>query len=282
MLRPFGSIRLILFDAFDTLVQPVTPPFQQYAEEARKAGLGLSDENVAKAFKQAFRSLSTSHPNYGLDTGLTSPDEWWRLVISETFDPSHHPPPHPVTQSQFERLVPGIANRLVRRFGTRYAYRLFPDVAPALTLLSRRGIKMALATNSDSRILQVLSEFNMDRFIDLDYQHAKYHHRGGGGPTLSYFQRCQKPDPRFFHAAVQRNSNGPIEGQGVLYVGDQVFEDFWGAKDAGLEAVWLDRQGERHQPPMPAGDQARGTPEELETLRQRTIHDLVQLVELVT
>ncbi|CAD6953503.1 unnamed protein product, partial [Tilletia laevis] len=104
---PGPHIRLVLFDAFDTLARPRKPPHVQYADEARAHGLrwGTSssashreeeeNEAIGRAFKQAFKQTLAQHPRYGLTTGLPNPAAWWSLLIERTFQPLL-PPSQPI------------------------------------------------------------------------------------------------------------------------------------------------------------------------------------------
>lgn len=272
-----APIRLILFDAFDTLVTPRSAPHLQYAALARDHGLTVSDSDVKSAFKSAFRTTSQEHPNYGLETDIASPDEWWKLVIQRTFTPHLH---SHVTHEQYVAAIEHLSNRLVARFGTNEAYHLFEDVLPALSALTEAQvpIQLGLATNSDSRILSVLASFGLDRHIPLTVSERD-------GPTLSYFEKSAKPDARFFQAAIRRAASScqPLSPANVLYVGDQLHEDFWGATDADLQAAWLQRPaaGESNQPYQQIGKE-RNSKEEGQYVQDRTISSLSSLFQIVT
>merc|ERR1711974_188347 len=115
-----------------------------------------------------------------------------------------------------------------------------------------------MGTNSDSRILAALRQLGVHRHTDL--------HKA----TLSYYERIEKPHPRLFHTAVQRYG---VQRDETLFVGDQLYEDFWGATDAGLQALWLDRGGVSHQPPKSAIT-PRCSSADLALLQARTIRSL--------
>jgi putative hydrolase of the HAD superfamily len=68
-----------------------------------------------------------------------------------------------------------------------------------------------------------------------------------------------KPDPRLFGVAVEQAGCGP---EAVLHVGDSWENDVIGALNAGLRAVWLNRQG-------------TALPEE-----RRDVHEISSLAEL--
>lgn len=284
-----APIRLILFDAFDTIVTPRSAPHLQYAAVARQHGFQVADNDVKSAFKQAFRATSVEHPNYGLETDIASPDEWWRLVIRRTLAPELH---SKVTREQYDRSIATVSDRLVTRFGTDEAYQLFDDVISTLERLSqmgtgdRRTISLALATNSDSRILSVLKSFTLDRFLDLNVNTSSASSAATSmGPTLSYFEKCAKPDSRFFHAAIRRDTRKGtnLEPANVLYVGDQLHEDFWGATDAGLQAAWLQRSsGRESNQPFQQVRQERNSEQQQAYVRDRTIESLSDLIDIVT
>ncbi|SNX83034.1 uncharacterized protein MEPE_01740 [Melanopsichium pennsylvanicum] len=302
-----SPIRLVLFDAFDTLVTPRSAPHLQYASIARQYGFNISDEDVKSAFKHAFRTTSKEHPNYGLETDIASPDEWWELVIRRTFSPERH---SGISVEHYDTSIGDLSQRLVTRFGTSEAYDVFPDVVPTLSQLTQtntsdgKPILLTLATNSDSRILSVLKSFGLDQYLELDVDtepDSDAPHRPKRGPTLSYFEKCAKPDKRFFHAAFQRAAKTtsfaasshlctslsvethPIGLANVLYVGDQLHEDFWGAIDAGVQAAWLQRPTnfESNQPYQQIG-QYRSSPEEQRYVRERTITNLGDVINIVT
>jgi 2-haloalkanoic acid dehalogenase type II len=51
---------------------------------------------------------------------------------------------------------------------------------------------------------------------------------------------ASKPDPRIFHAALERLGCRPAE---AVMVGDNPLRDVAGAQQAGLRGVWIDRDG---------------------------------------
>ena len=98
---------------------------------------------------------------------------------------------------------------------------LYPDAAPALEGLRGR-YRLGLLTNGNT-----------------------YPERCGLADTFDFVVLAQdhgfrKPDPRLFHVAVQQCGCRPEE---VLHVGDSWENDVQGALDAGLPAVWLNREG---------------------------------------
>lgn len=105
-------------------------------------------------------------------------------------------------------------------FDARQQVTLYPDSEPALAWLAARW---PLAT---------LSNGNADI------------HRIGLGPFFRHTITARtvdvaKPDARIFHAAAQALGVPP---EAVLHVGDDATLDVIGAQDAGMQAVWINRE----------------------------------------
>lgn len=69
---------LLCFDAFGTLFRPHSPIFEQYGSVARKLGVKVSDEEVAKSFKTGKHSIGF-RLGYGGRTGWNDADDVKRL-----------------------------------------------------------------------------------------------------------------------------------------------------------------------------------------------------------
>lgn len=108
------------------------------------------------------------------------------------------------------------------------AWALFPDVLPVLDALAgthRHGVlSNSSAANQDPKLRHLGLR---DRFEVL---------------VCAAELGVSKPDAAAFLAACEALALPP--GQ-VAYVGDQPEIDARGARDAGLTAVWLDREGGR-------------------------------------
>ena len=68
---------------------------------------------------------------------------------------------------------------------------------------------------------------------------------------ISEAAQAYKPDPLLFRRAVERLGVAPHE---VLHVGDSDVDDVSGAKAAGLQVAWVNRDGRRRRPDVPAPD----------------------------
>ena len=63
--------------------------------------------------------------------------------------------------------------------------------------------------------------------------------------------RCYKPRPELFHNLLKRLDVTPRE---AVYVGDRQYEDVQGAREAGMRAIWLNRDGVALDPNLPEPD----------------------------
>lgn len=240
--------------------------------------MDVSDEAMRVAFKAAFKEMAAKHPLYGQATGLHSPNEWWTGVIEKSLELAG------VAPSTLSSVMPTLAPSLLARFSTDKAYTLAEGVPHIFALLDdltnvaggqqqqQQQLRCNLATNSDSRILSVCQSLGLGQHLDLqcqeehgqqDYQPPRpdkpaaadtTHH--SSAPCLSYFLGYEKPHRCFFHLAVQRAfaASSPTSSDlaklcaQTLYVGDDFHEDYMGATNAGLQAVWLKRSQ-----PWPSG-----------------------------
>ncbi|KAK0547317.1 hypothetical protein OC846_004915 [Tilletia horrida] len=260
-------IRLVLFDAFDTLARPRQPPHIQYADQARALGLhwasssaSISEQNEAIriAMKQAFKHTLAEHPRYGIDTGLATPSHWWSLLIRRTFQ--HLPALSSTTSQDLNTTMNSLTSSLLARFASAQAYQLFPDVLPTLRAFQEHlpQVQLGIASNSDPAILRALGQLGLGSYLNLDPAAAvdddderkpsSSNPLSSPPPTLSYTSPAEKPHPAFFLHALenaqssqQHNQSAPIHPSQALYIGDQLHEDYFAAKDAGLRALWLHR-----------------------------------------
>ncbi|MBT8086677.1 MAG: HAD family hydrolase [Gammaproteobacteria bacterium] len=100
---------------------------------------------------------------------------------------------------------------------------LFPEVKPALRFLKQRYVVIAV-TNGNA---------NLDRIGISDLF---------DGIVSAATAGAAKPQRPIFDAAVQA---GGARAEQTLHVGDHPLYDVHGARDAGLRAVWVNRNGDQ-------------------------------------
>ena len=124
--------------------------------------------------------------------------------------------------------VASIAVRRWEHLDKEYDWIAFPDVEPCLAALRGEGIQMGVVSNCPSKefLIDNLSNIGiMDFFACL---------------VASGSEGVSKPDPEIFRVASRRMG---LAESCLLHVGDSPKMDIQGARDAGLQAVLIDREG---------------------------------------
>lgn len=263
---------LLTFDAFGTLFTPKEPIEQQYSATASTYNLDIPASSILPSFKRAFKSLNTTHPNYGKDT-KTPIHTWWSHVISQTLTPLL--PPH--TELPHELL-----HDLYTRFATSTAYTLYPDVPAFLSTIGAswsaaswppKRTMLGILSNSDPRVRSILSSFDIpilpSMFPPRYTPHTRRFHLDFGPATfafatLSYEAGHAKPDRGIYSAAV-RDAQACLERMAhvsrltrtgmellsevrrefhCMHVGDELGKDVLPAIACGWDGVLLDRAAE--------------------------------------
>ena len=104
--------------------------------------------------------------------------------------------------------------------------REFPETIAALTALSDLGARLHLVSNSSDMLLEVVARRGWSAFFR--------------SVTFSQEVGAEKPDRRVFDFAVRRAGGDALK---VVHVGDSWRADYLGAKEAGLRAIWFNRDG---------------------------------------
>jgi len=108
-------------------------------------------------------------------------------------------------------------------------WRPFPETVQTLVRLRERGVKLAVVSNWDSRLLSILDGLDLTRLFDV--------------VVVSAVVGVRKPGARIFELALERLGAEP---QGTIMVGDSLADDVEGAARAGLSPVLVDRSGAPH------------------------------------
>jgi putative hydrolase of the HAD superfamily len=138
---------------------------------------------------------------------------FWRRFVERLCERLEAPPP-----SRFA------ASELYERFARADSWEVFPDVRPALALLARRGLRLAVVSNWDERLPRVLDGLGL----------------GGSFAAIIFSQQAgvEKPRPEIFQLALERLEVRP---ENALHVGDSAREDVEGALATGMHALRLAR-----------------------------------------
>lgn len=211
------SVRAVLLDVGGTLVESRPSAPEVYARVLSDLGGPVSGEQVAPVFRAVWAEMTELHPR-GLDryTRLKGGEvAWWGEFLRRVLKQLQSPVPW---QSALDQLF--IA------FSEPSLWHVFPEVPDVLERLRRRGLRLAVVSNWDSRLPQLLHALGLAAFFDEQ--------------LVSALEGVEKPAAEIFHRAAQRLGVTPGE---CLHVGDSPLDDLRGAESAGVRSVLLDRLG---------------------------------------
>jgi putative hydrolase of the HAD superfamily len=212
-------IRTVFFDAAGTLLALREPVGETYARFALREGIPARADALERGFRSAFaraEPLAFPHVSPRKVRGLER--EWWRRRVNEAF--------RRAGAEASPRALDRAFAAVFAHFATRAAWLLFADVRPALRTLAGRGLRLAVVSNFDTRLVTLLEAFGVAAAFDA--------------VVLSSTSGFAKPDPRLFLAAVRASG---ATATTTLHVGDSERLDRRAARAAGLYALRLDRGG---------------------------------------
>ncbi|MBI1902535.1 MAG: HAD-IA family hydrolase [Planctomycetia bacterium] len=202
----------MLFDAVGTLLSPAPPVAVAYQRAAERFGIQVALDEVDRRFSRAFRRQEEL--DAALGHGRTSDErerQRWRQIVADVFPDAPHPK--------------GLFEALWRHFADGGNWALADDAAAAIEGLRALGKAVGIASNFDSRLLEICRAQPPLASCRL---------------FISSQVGARKPHAAFF-AAIQRKLSLPPEK--LLLVGDNFENDYEGARRAGWQAILLVRGG---------------------------------------
>jgi putative hydrolase of the HAD superfamily len=206
-------IRAVFFDAGATLLHPDPPVEEIYAREFASDGARFSSEDFSRALTRAWEEVHArpAGDRYG---GVRGERDFWHRFLNR------------VRATLDGGTVSGeVFARLAAHFRDAASWAIYEDVWPTLNALDDRGLPLAVVSNWDSNLPALLGDLGLSRrFREI---------------SVSAIEQTGKPHPEIFHRTCERLGVAPSQ---ALHVGDSLSEDYEGAREAGLAALWLDRQ----------------------------------------
>ncbi|WP_436735789.1 HAD family hydrolase [Streptomyces sp. BBFR102] len=207
MTRPLPAV---LFDAADTLLE-LTPAFPELLSTS---WLGAEGAPSAQDVREALWAIGAE--GHWPDD---EPDADARLAMWTAFF-------HDAL-----RRSGGADSHAAAQRAARYAldpahYRLYPDVLPCLDALRAAGHQLALVSNFDGWLRDILAAHQLtERFDEV---------------VISSEVGFEKPRPEIFALTCQRLGRSPAE---CVFIGDSLVVDIDGARGVGMHPLLIDRYG---------------------------------------
>ena len=201
---PFASIKAVSFDVGGTLIRTWPSVGHVYAEIATRNGL----RNVtAELMEDRFRAV------WPRCLHLTETRSGWRQLVDQAFAGLGEVPP---SQSFFPEIYD--------RFAQADVWRIYDDVPPVLETLAARGFRLAVISNWDARLRDLLRRLQLDGHFETI--------------VVSCEVGYPKPDHAIFDQAARALG---LPASQIVHIGDSAEMDLAGARNAGFHALRIHR-----------------------------------------
>jgi putative hydrolase of the HAD superfamily len=213
---PDRVVAALTFDAGNTLLYCSPSPKAIYAEALSRHGRAVTADEVGPVFQASWAEMQRQTPpgadRYSSFAG--GEKAWWGAFLREVLGRLGHDAP-------WQRLL----DDLYAAFSRAEVWRAFPEVVPTLERLRDRGLRLAVISNWDRRLPEILEQLELMPYFEE--------------VTVSAAEGVEKPNPEIFRRTLERLGANPGE---TAHVGDSPQEDYHGAAAAGLTAVLVDRR----------------------------------------
>lgn len=197
------QIEAITFDASGTLIEPTPSVGAIYAEVLNAFEIKSDVAEINASFRVAFKEVKQKHQRI-LDKAC------WRDIVRVAL--------RQVPEEQFDAVF----ETLWETFALPKRWAILPEAKDTLTKLKKKGYRLAVITNNDSRLLNVFEGLGLTPFFEAIF--------------ISADIGFEKPDKRIFDHVGQTLS---VPSEKLMHVGDSKLEDYEGARNAGWQALLL-------------------------------------------
>ncbi len=205
----------VTFDAGNTLLYCDPNPSEIYAAQLSRRGRSVHAKEVGPVFRQAWAEMQ-SRTSPGQDRYSSAPGgerAWWGDFVKEVLGRLDHDAP-------WEPLL----DDLYAAFSDDGVWRVFPETITTLSELRTRGLALAVISNWDRRLPDILRSLDLIDWFEV--------------VTVSAIEGVEKPSPEIFQRTSSRLG---VDPSSTLHLGDAPLEDYSGARNAGFAAILLDR-----------------------------------------
>ncbi|UJR21301.1 hypothetical protein I4U23_024391 [Adineta vaga] len=206
-------IQVITFDVHNVLLTVRNGAPHEYASLARQhLALKSIEESVLRSnFSQAFPTLNTTHPGYGVHTNISS-RQWWTLLIEHTFKDYH------LSVEELNKL----SRIIYDEFAKGELWVKHPEADEVLKELKTKKI-LGVISNFDERLESLLEQHQLRQYFQF----------------ILTPRNCgmYKPQQEIFSHAVklaQVKSN-----QDLCHIGDDIKLDYQAGRKANCHVLLL-------------------------------------------
>ena len=204
----------LLLDAMGTLIGLRQSVGESYAAVAETFGLTIAPEAINGVFAGLFRQApELAFPGLSGEALLEAEERWWTTLVAQVFAACGHEGP----------LPEGFGTTLFQHFAKADPWLVYPDVRENLQRWKQRGLKLAVVSNFDQRLLPLLEALELSPLLDA--------------VVVSSVVGAAKPSPLPLQAALQQLE---LPAEQVWHIGDSP-EDQASAAAAGIRCLLIKR-----------------------------------------
>ncbi|KAM7358866.1 rhythmically expressed gene 2 [Cochliomyia hominivorax] len=237
MSSSLARLRLITFDVTNTLLKFRTSPGKQYGEIGALFGVLCDNDDLAKSFKSNWHKMNRLYPNFGKTSALMDWQQWWRELISHTFDECGAKIP--------DEKIDSFTNHLLDLYKSSSCWEHCNgsvDLLNYLRMQQQLGIKessnrqppfvMGVISNFDPRLTVLLKNLKIDHYFDFILN--------------SYDCKVEKPNKEFFEKAFKMADMKDLKPDQCLHIGDGPTTDYMGARACGWNAALVHKRSAQY------------------------------------
>lgn len=208
--------KAVFFDVGGTLLKVHPSVGEVYTELARSYGFTGSPEEVDRQFRVQWKKTGGIE-SLGRQSGMEIERKFWRDLVFHVFE-------HFGGLQDFEAYFA----QVYEAFRNKDRWRVYEDVLDSriLQTLKSRGVVLGVISNWDSRLKDTLEAMELARHFDFI--------------LASTVVGSAKPDQKIFVEALRLSG---VDGQDACHIGDEPLADIQGARQAGVDAILIDRGG---------------------------------------
>ncbi len=209
--------QVIFLDGMGTLFDLKYSVGEIYQQLALKYGVKTDAEWLNKAFIDCYKAAPPLAFSEQKLTSITQSEFiWWKNVVQATFQG--------VDALDCFSNFTVFFQELYTYFATKEPWYIYPDVIPCLNSWQQKGIELGVISNFDTRLNQILKALDLEHFFM--------------SITISSVAGFAKPDQNIFKIALKKHE---FMANQAWHIGDDRSCDYFGAKNAGINAFWLNR-----------------------------------------
>jgi len=212
--QPAFDVDAVSFDAGNTLIYCDPSPAALYAAALSDLGRPVTVDEVAVVFAERWEAEQRRGAP-GVDRYASRGGDarvWWRGFVDSVLGRLDH-----------DADATTLFERLWEDFSRPDVWHAVPDADDTLRELAARGLRLAVTSNWDHRLPQILADLGLAALLDVI--------------TVSHLEGVEKPAEGIFRVTTRRLGVRPSR---CVHVGDSPREDYAGATAAGLRAVLFD------------------------------------------